>query len=81
MLKEEELQVVQKLAEAWNLYLLLPERNKNTDETTDFRKSIHDAQRIIMARSAVRSNPKNFSQNLVPNFKPFQVVNPEETQN
>ncbi len=51
-LTNPERQTIAKLAEAWNLFLALP--SNHPDDMHDFRKAIHDAQRIIMARPAYR---------------------------
>lgn len=52
-LTNPERKTLAKLAEAWNLFQTLP-GSAHTDDTHDFRKAIHDAQRIIMARPAYR---------------------------
>lgn len=47
------------LGEAWNTYLKLPRGETLVggvdDDTTDFRHAIHNAQRIILSRPALRS--------------------------
>lgn len=48
----EEMAVVERLGEAWNAFLALPAQHSS--DRLDFLKAIHDAQRIIMARPAMR---------------------------
>ena len=50
---EEEIGTLELLAQAWNAFLELPEVHQ--DDRNDFRKSIHDAQRLVMARSGHRA--------------------------
>lgn len=45
--------VLDHLALAWNQYLNL--HVVHPDDLPDFRKAIHDAQRIILARPAIRA--------------------------
>lgn len=57
-LTDLERDVVMRLADAWNAYLQLPRAcpvRQTDDDTTDFRKAIHDAQRIVLARPAART--------------------------
>jgi hypothetical protein len=49
MTKEEEL-VLDRLTEAWNAFLKLGQVGQCEDDLSDFRKAIHDAQRIVMSR-------------------------------
>lgn len=56
LLTDQEHKVIDLLAEAWNAFLELDELHP--DEKHDFRKSIHEAQRNIMARP-VRREFKN----------------------
>jgi hypothetical protein len=51
-LTEEERAVVEKLAEAWNLFLQLPEQHPAHNQ--EMIGKIHDAQRIIYARVVER---------------------------
>ena len=55
---EQELAVLNKLAEAWNLYLTLPEQNPN--DRTEFMYAIHQAQNQVLARSGVRQLDRYF---------------------
>jgi hypothetical protein len=62
VLTPEEWEVLNHLASAWNAYLRLPKPDPLLhgapilvdDDLADFRKAIHDAQRIIQARPARR---------------------------
>lgn len=47
-----EKQVVDLLADAWNSFLKL--RVLHADDVPDFRKAIHDAQRIVQSRPALK---------------------------
>jgi len=49
---DQEQKVLDQLANAWNEFLKLP--LVHNDELPDFRKAIHDAQRIIMARPEIK---------------------------
>ncbi|WP_139150004.1 hypothetical protein [Sphingobium yanoikuyae] len=49
---EDELAVVDQLGHAWDGFLRLPALHSS--DRMDFMKAIHDAQRIIMARPAMR---------------------------
>ena len=60
-MSEKELEVLQKLAEAWNLYIQLPKRS--IDDNTDFITGIHNLERIVMARIARYHHPETFNQN------------------
>lgn len=51
-LTDEEHRVVKKLGEAWNLFLELP--FQHPDDQPDFRKAIHEGQRLILARVGMR---------------------------
>ncbi|MFA7407702.1 MAG: hypothetical protein WCY93_07810 [Anaerolineaceae bacterium] len=49
--------VLRRLADAWSAYLELPNMNDLgvvNDDINDFRKAVHDAQRIILARPTKR---------------------------
>lgn len=52
LLTLHEASILFDLAEAWNKYTLLPEHPP--EEIGDFRKAVHDAQRIVLARPARR---------------------------
>lgn len=58
-MSEEEIKVLDLLAGAWNRFLNLP--CQHPDDNAEFRTKIHDLQRIIMAREAVRNNPDYFT--------------------
>ena len=47
-LTKQEQEVMDHLAQAWNAFLNLHKRHP--DEVPDFRKAIHEAQRIILSR-------------------------------
>lgn len=42
--------ILESLVKAWNLYNDLDHRLNNPDDMNDFRKGIHDLQRIIMTQ-------------------------------
>jgi hypothetical protein len=50
---DAEEKVLAALVEAWNGFLDLP--RLHSDELPDFRRGIHDLQRIIMVRSVLRA--------------------------
>lgn len=52
ILSPDELAVVDALAKAWTLFVSLPVEHQ--DDPHDFRHAIHEAQRIVMARPALR---------------------------
>ncbi len=52
LLTMHEASILFDLAEAWNKYTLLP--NHPPKEIDDFRKAVHDAQRIVLARPGRR---------------------------
>lgn len=62
MLNAQEQKVVDLLGEAWNAYLdlvrgeIMPHRRSNVkdDDSDDFRKAIHDGQRIVFTKSVLR---------------------------
>ena len=60
-ISEKENDLVLKLGECWNDFLQL--ETYNQDDLNDFRKAIHDAQRIVMAFNTIRNNPNTFRQN------------------
>jgi hypothetical protein len=51
-LTDAEKHVVEKLAEAWNLYNQLPEQHPS--DKLEFMHGLHDLQRIVMYRPAFR---------------------------
>ena len=55
---ELEIQTLMKLVEAHNLFLQLPVQHP--DDLPDWTKAIHDLQRIVASREAVRNNPEIF---------------------
>lgn len=57
-MNEQEKKVTELLAQTWNEFIKLP--SYHPDEQNDFMDAMHDAQRIIMSRVAVRSNPEIF---------------------
>lgn len=52
ILTEEERLVLDKLAEAWNLYVKLPVQHPMHQQ--EFAHAIHAAQRLVMARPVSR---------------------------
>ena len=48
----DEKAVVEKLAEAWNMYIELPEQHPQ--DKLEFMHGLHDLQRIVMYRPAFR---------------------------
>ncbi|EKN6414450.1 hypothetical protein DVQ15_08910 [Yersinia enterocolitica] len=48
----DEQRIAQMLGDAWNQYLLLP--IEHPSERAEFCRAIHDCQRIILARPAIR---------------------------
>ena len=54
-LTEEERHLITILGSAWNMFLKL-NRVDSSDDTQDFKKAIHDAQRIVAYGVALRAN-------------------------
>lgn len=52
---DEEKEIMAKIVEAHNLYIKLP--FQHPDDIPEWVSKIHDLQRIIMSRVAVRSEP------------------------
>ena len=52
---EIELEVLVNIVKAWNNFVKLP---NSPDDVTDFRRSIHECQRIIATRQMQRIDPK-----------------------
>ncbi len=50
--EDHEAQILNALADVWNQFLRLP--SAHPDENNDFRRGIHDLQRIIMVRPVLR---------------------------
>ncbi len=61
MLVEKELEILSLLGEAYNTFNHLPK--SHPQEQDEFITAIHAAQRIVMARSAIRSHPSFFVMN------------------
>jgi hypothetical protein len=55
---QQEFEVMNKLVEAHNLFVALPVQHP--DDNHEWRTKIHDLQRILMARDAVRNHPFQF---------------------
>lgn len=55
-LTESEQLVVNHLSQAWNAFMAL--RPGNMDDIDDFRRAIHDGQRIIQSRALARQYPR-----------------------
>ncbi len=49
---EEECACLEALSKAWNLFLNLPQHHP--DDQVEFRRAIHAAQNILLARIALR---------------------------
>lgn len=47
-----EAKILNALSDIWNQFLHLP--SEHPDENNDFRRGIHDLQRIIMVRPVIR---------------------------
>lgn len=56
-IRSEQEHVIHLLATAWNTFLNIPEEDKHADDNNDFRKAIHDAQRIIYTQLYKKQNP------------------------
>jgi len=58
---EDEQKVLDALVEAWNAYLKIPKWLSSgiyvEDDTNDFRKAIHECQRIIATKILARNYP------------------------
>ena len=59
MLTEEEKQVGEKLAEAWNLFVKLPVQHSM--DNVEFMHAIHQAQYLVVKRSTVREHPEIYT--------------------
>jgi len=57
-MKPEEKEVLNKLAEAFNMFSNLPIQHPM--DIQEFCSKIHDLQRIVMAREAIRNDPSYF---------------------
>ncbi len=55
---EQEIIILNKLAEAWNEFLKLDKFHPS--DNSEFSEAIHKAQLIVMARKAVRDCPEYF---------------------
>jgi hypothetical protein len=55
-LEEEELQILNSLADAWNRFVALAK--KHPDDNDEFRRAIHQAQQLVALRVARRVNPQ-----------------------
>ena len=54
-LTDEEKEVVDLLADAWNKFVKLP--NKHPSDNPDFAQGIHRCQYLVAKRVAVRADP------------------------
>lgn len=63
MLTTDELAIIKMLAETWNAFVDLP--NRNSDDDNDFRFHIHALQRQIMARGPRRDRPDLFNWKMI----------------
>ena len=57
-MSSKEIEILDLLADCWNKYCEL--EIQHPDDARDFADSIHDCQRIIMSREAVRQHPDYF---------------------
>jgi hypothetical protein len=57
-LNQEEQLVLDCLIDAWNGFVGLPELHP--DHTADFRRAIHEAQRILAMRIVIREYPSTW---------------------
>jgi len=55
----DELAILNRLADCWNGFCKL--ETQHPDDARDFANAIHDCQRIIMGRLAVRQYPDIFT--------------------
>jgi hypothetical protein len=58
-LTEQELEILQRTAELWNLFCALPDRHPSDAE--EMARDIHSIQHRIMSRLAVRAHPDFFT--------------------
>lgn len=56
---DTENKIMDHLADAWNLFITLP--TQHPDDVNEFRTKLHDLQRSVMAREAVRTYPEKFA--------------------
>lgn len=54
----DELAVLEHLAHAWSTFLNLHRDRRDDDTVEEFRHKIHDLERIVSHRAAVRVNPE-----------------------
>lgn len=59
MMTPQELEIVEKLADAFNLFCELPEQHPMAK--SEFCTRIHDLQNAVMSRDAVRNHPEIFT--------------------
>ncbi len=59
-MSKEEQECLEHLTDAWNIYVTL--YGNKADDLHDFRKSIHDAQRILAMKTIRRDYPEVWSQ-------------------
>ena len=57
-MSQAEIEILNLLADCWNTYCKL--EVQHPDDARDFADAIHDCQRIIMSREAVRQYPDFF---------------------
>jgi hypothetical protein len=55
---ELELELLEKLADCWNMFLSLEELHP--DHQNDFKNKVHDLQYMLMSRAAYRTNKDVF---------------------
>ncbi len=55
---DKEKNVMNKLVEAHNIFVTMPVQHP--EDAQEWVSKLHDLQRIIMARVAVRTNPEHF---------------------
>ncbi|KKL05308.1 hypothetical protein LCGC14_2607350 [marine sediment metagenome] len=59
-LTREELDIVDLLGQAYNLFASLPRDTLHPTAKDEFASAIHNAQHLVMIQSAVRAHPETF---------------------
>jgi hypothetical protein len=59
MLNTEEMNVITMLTDAYTAFVALP--TAHSDDVEMFSTAINSAQNVVMARSAIREHPEEFS--------------------
>ena len=61
MLTREELAVLKSLADIYNAFCVLPLADSHPSGNDEFAHAIHQAQHLVMIRSAIRDHPATFN--------------------